>query len=275
MQGLAKFVMTGRKQAIMAAVLLGLIPLINFLTPVVIGLVLLRKGLQEASLVLVWAILPLGAWTIAGDPVPLIMTLGIVGLAYILRETESWEFTLLAAIAIGAAVEMYLRLQPAVMDLVFLQVEVLLESGNYEGLQLEELREVMTSMIGAVYMFVAIVLLMLSRWMQAGLYNPGGFQQELHGLRVEQKVALGLVALMILTNVVAAIPNVWALYLVMPLMFSGLALIHAVVAIRKLNGVWLIVLYTLLLLPIVTQIVVLLAIMDSWYDFRKRLSGQV
>jgi len=37
MRGLAEFVMSGRKQAIMAVVFLGLIPLVNLLNPVVVG----------------------------------------------------------------------------------------------------------------------------------------------------------------------------------------------------------------------------------------------
>jgi len=84
MRGLAEFVMKGRKQAIMAVLLLGLIPIVNFLSPVVIGLVVLRKGVIEATQVLVWAIFPIGGWAIAGDPVPLIMLLGITGLAGLL-----------------------------------------------------------------------------------------------------------------------------------------------------------------------------------------------
>ena len=64
MRGLAEFVMTGRKQAILASICLGLLPLINFFSPVLVGLVLLRKGAQEAFTVFVWAILPLIAWTL-------------------------------------------------------------------------------------------------------------------------------------------------------------------------------------------------------------------
>jgi len=37
MRGLAEFVMKGRKQAIMAVLLLGLIPLLNLLSPVLVG----------------------------------------------------------------------------------------------------------------------------------------------------------------------------------------------------------------------------------------------
>ena len=271
MRGLAEFVMKGRKQAIMAVLLLGLIPIVNFLSPVVVGLIVLRKGLTEATQILVWAIFPIGGWAIAGDPVPLIMLLGIAGLAGLLRATESWEFTLLGSIVIGLCVEIYLRLQPAVLDLIFLQMQPYFDANGIQGEQLDSLRNVMTSFMGAVYMLLAIVLLMLSRWMQAAVFNPGGFQKEFHGLRVEQKVALLLVGSMMLANFGILIPQSWMLYLVLPLMFSGLALVHAVVAAKKLSSLWLAVLYAIIVLPLITNIIVLLALLDSWYDFRTRL----
>ena len=271
MRGLAEFVMKGRKQAIMAVLLLGLIPIVNFLSPVVIGLVVLRKGLIEATQVLVWAIFPIGGWAIAGDPVPLIMLLGITGLAGLLRALESWEFTLLGAIVVGVCVEVYLRLQPAVLDLIFLQMQPYFDANGIQGEQLDSLRNVMTSFMGAVYMFLAIVLLMLSRWMQAAVFNPGGFQKEFHELRVGQKVALLLVGSMMLANFGILIPQSWMLYLVLPLMFSGLALVRAVVAAKKLSSLWLAVLYAIIVLPLIANMIVLLALLDSWYDFRTRL----
>jgi hypothetical protein len=125
--------------------------------------------------------------------------------------------------------------------------------------------------MGAVYMFLSIVLLMVSRWMQAALFNPGGFQKEFHQLRIEQKVALLLVGLMMLANFEILIPASWMLYLILPLLFSGLALIHAVVAAKKLSSMWLAALYALIMLPLIANLVVLIALLDSWYDFRTRL----
>ncbi|MDP6414284.1 MAG: hypothetical protein QGG54_04530 [Gammaproteobacteria bacterium] len=277
MRGLAEFVMSGRKQAILAVVLLGLIPMVNLLSPVVVGLVLLRKGAQEAGIILAWAVLPIGAWAMAGNVPPLILLIGISGLAGILRKTESWEFTLLAAIVIGVAVETYLRLQPAVLDVVFQQLELYLETNNLQGLQvggegaqLEVLRETFTSFLGAIYMFLAILLLMLARWMQASLFNPGGFQQEFHALRIEQKVALVLLGLMLLASFQVLIPQTWMLYLILPLVFSGMALVHAFAAKNKLSSLWLAALYAVLMLPVVVNLIVLLALVDSWYNFRKR-----
>jgi len=271
MRGLAEFVMTGRKQAILAAGLLGLIPILNFISPVIVGLVLLRKGTREAAIVFVWTILPLGAWAYAGDPVPIILLFGISGLSLLLRETESWEFTLLAAISIGLAVEAYLRLQPAVLDTVFLQLQPFFEQNEIRGEQLDQIRETMTSVIGSVYMFLAIVLTMLARWMQAALFNPGGFQKEIHELRIEQKVAIVLLSFMLLASFEIIVPQPWILYFMLPLVFAGIGLVHAVAAKRNMPSMALVAFYLLLMLPVVVQLVVLMALVDSWYNFRKKI----
>ncbi len=271
MRGLAEFVMKGRRQAIIAVLLLGLVPLVYFLSPVVVGLVMLRKGFREGAQIFAWAILPIGAWAYIGDVWPLLMLIGVSGMAILLRETESWEFTLLAGVLIGVAGEMYLRMQPQVLDLVFLQLEQYLESNQLQGVQLEDLRELMTGFIGAVYMFLAALLLMLSRWMQAALFNPGGFQTEFHRLRIEQKVALALLVAMLLANFGVLVPETWVLYLLMPLLLAGLALCHGVVKLRGMSSSWLVALYALMVFPIVIQLLVLLALVDSWYDFRQRL----
>lgn len=274
MRGLVEYVMTGRRQAIIAVLLLGLLPLLNLLNPVMVGLVALRKGWQEGIVIFAWALLPLGAWAMIGDVVPLIMLVGISALALLLRETESWEFTLLAAIAIGVCVELYLRVQPAVLDVLMAQVEIYLQNNNPQDLQIADVRNAMVTVIGAVYMFLSIILLMLARWMQAALYNPGGFKQEFHRLRVEQKVGLILIAAMLLASFGVLIPEAWVLYLVIPLLFSGIALVHAVVAIKNLSRMWLVTFYVLLMLPITVQMLVLFALIDSWYDFRTRLQGR-
>ncbi|MEC9192628.1 MAG: hypothetical protein VYC52_08805 [Pseudomonadota bacterium] len=271
MRGLAEYVMTGRRQAMIAVLLLGLIPLVNLLNPVVIGLVALRKGLQEVGILFAWAVLPVGAWAVAGDVVPLIMLIGITGLALLLRETESWEFTLLAAISVGISVEVYFRLQPAVIDALMAQLQLYVQAGSAQDLQLDVARSVMLSVIGAVYMFLAVLLLMMARWMQALLFNPGGFRTEFHGLRIERHVALGLIAAAMFSGSGAIVPEAWTLYFLMPLVFAGIALIHAVVTMRKLPVMLLVTFYIVLVLPTAVQLVVLLALLDSWFDIRSRL----
>lgn len=270
MRGLAKLVMAGRRQAIITALVLGIIPLINLLSPVVAGLVMLRKGPREALVLIAWAILPLAGWAMAGDVIPLVLLIGVSGLALLLRESESWEFTLLAAIGVGVAVEVYMRLQPQLLDVLFQQMEQYLQTNNVQGIELSEIRAVMPSVFGAVYMFLSVMLLMMARWMQATLYNPGGFRKEFHLLRIEQKVALLLVVLMAMANFGIIFPEAWFLYPVMPLLISGVALVHGMVARRGASSMWLVAFYALLTLQLTLQLVVMAAILDSWYDFRRR-----
>ena len=62
MRALAEFVMKDRRSAIIAVLLLGLVPMLNLLSPVIVGLIMLRKGWNEALTLLVWALLPIGAY---------------------------------------------------------------------------------------------------------------------------------------------------------------------------------------------------------------------
>jgi hypothetical protein len=133
----------------------------------------------------------------------------------------------------------------------------------------------MPTVFGAVYMFLAVMLLILTRWMQAALYNPGGFRKEFHLLRIEQKVTLLLIVLMLIANFGVVLPQGWVLYFVMPLLFSGIALVHGVVGRRQLSSMWLLAFYALLMLPPALQIVVFAAIIDSWYNFRARIQTSV
>ena len=271
MGGLAEYVMSGRRQAIIAVLLLGLIPLANLLNPVVVGLVILRKGPAEGLLLFAWAMLPLLGWAMVGDLIPLIMLPGITGLGMLLRLTGSWEYILLAAIAVGWSVELYFVLRPEVLELLLAQVEDYLQVGAQQTVVVDRIRAELTGYVGAVNMFLAINLLMLSRWLQARLFNPGGFQKEFHSLKLGQGVALLLVGLLLLSSFEVIIPSGWLLYWLVPLFFAGIALVHAVVARFELSSTWLVIFYLSLLLPFVAQLLMLAALVDSWFDFRSRM----
>jgi hypothetical protein len=271
MRALAEFVMTDRRRAIIAVLLLGLLPMVNLLSPVIVGLIMLRKGWGEAVAVLVWALLPMGAYAYIGDVVPLILLVGVTLIAAVLRETQSWELSLIGAVLVGLTVEAYLRIAPELLDLLFQQLEAYMAANSIEGLPIEELRATLTSFLGATYGMLAGLLLILARWMQAALYNPGGFRQEFHSLRIGSRVALLLVAVIMASNF-GVLPSSWTIYGIVPLLFAGAALVHGVVALRQMPGSVLAVFYAVMLLPIAMQAVALLALMDSWYDFRTRLA---
>ncbi len=271
LRGLAEFVMAGRRQAVLAIVLLGLPPLVNLLTPALVAMVGMRKGMTAGSAMLLWALLPTGFWLLLGEAFPLLLLFGVFVLAAVLRSTESWQNVLLAGIGVGAMFEFYLRVQPVVLDLMFEQLELYVRANNLEGVQLDELRETMTTVMSAFYMALSVALLMLGRSMQASLYNPGGFREEFHALRISQTTTLALVGAILLVNFVESLPQAWIFYLAAPFAFAGLALAHALVAWKNASVFWLVAMYMLLIFPTMMYLLILVAIVDSWYDFRGRL----
>ncbi len=274
MRSLAEFVMKGRRQAIIAVLLIGAIPLIYFISPVIVSLVILRKGIQEAALVLVWALLPISAWAmypniVSDTPVnllPVFMLLAVSGLAVILRSTKSWQITMLVTVIVSLSFEFYLRLQPVIMDTLLMQIRPLLEESGATG---EVTRGELIALVAAVYASMSVLLLIWSRWLQALLFNPGGFKTEFQSLRIELKPALPLLLLILLAMFGLIVPDTWILYFIMPLLFSGTALVHAIVALKQLSPLWLFMFYAIF--PVIVQFLVLFALIDSWYDFRKKM----
>lgn len=271
LRGLAEFVMAGRKQAVLAIVLLGLPPLVNLLTPALVAMVGMRKGMTAGSAMLLWALLPAGFWLLLGDAFPLLLLFGVFVLAAVLRSMESWQNVVLAAIGVGAMFEIYLHAQPALIDEVVEFWEGMIEGSNLEDVQFDAMRQNLISFAAAFYMILSVAVLMLGRSMQAMLYNPGGFQEEFHALRIGQTTTLVLVGMILLVNIVEGLPEAWIFYLAAPFAFAGLALAHALVARKNASVFWLVAMYMLLIFPTMMYLLILVAIVDSWYDFRARV----
>lgn len=276
MRGLAEFVMKGRKQALMAAFFTAALPLVSLLTPIIVGLVWLRRGAREGAMVLGWAMVPTLAWAIypvlafdtIGNLLPLIVLLSVAGLAAVLRVSQSWQFTVLLAVLVGVVCDLYLRLQPMMVDLLMLQIEQL--QAMSPTLELVT-REDLITWLSVVYMVTAILSLMASRWLQAMLYQPGGFRREFVALRIESKVAVPLLVLLLLSGFGVVLPTTWELYFSLPFILAGTALVHSTIAVKQMSGLWLLVFYTVY--PVILRFLVLFALIDSWYDFRSRMSA--
>ena len=145
---------------------------------------------------------------------------------------------------------------------------------------LANLAKIMTGVAAAGMTLNAVMCLYLARAWQAQLYNPGGFRDEFHELRMGQRTAmlsLGFVVVSLLPlgefshmagEIVIVILSLYVL--------QGLALIHAVVARRQLHMAWLIVLYLVMLfvLPQLMALVAVLGLIDTWADFRRKISPQ-
>lgn len=291
MRGLAEYAMSGRRQAILVAVLFGLIPFLP-LSGAVVALVVLRKGLQEGLVVLLWALLSAGVHWVGGSTSPVIVLISATVLAWLLRNTQSWQKVLLAATALGLVLQLSLPLQPgftasfeqAIEEAINkeaeagrpLQIpEVTPEGTVMVNVTPEQVVMLLLSFYGTSLMLMVIAALMVARAWQARLYNPGGFRQEFHNLRVDPLVMAAVFGL-VMAGVfgVSPLAELTSVFCVIPILV-GLAVIHAVVASLKLGVIWLFVTYMILVMmsPIMMPMVILLGFTDSIFDFRSRLKN--
>jgi hypothetical protein len=274
MRGVAEYAMRGRRQAVVTVLICGVIPIVNLMTPALVGLVCLRHGLTEALKVLVWAVLPLLAWAMIGDITPLILMVGVMALATVLRRAGDWEHALLAAVLVAVAAEMTLRLRPEFMAAIMEQIEAMMASGAQPGdVAAADLQMVLYSLFGLVHMVLAICLLIVARWWQALIYNPGGFREEFHQLRFQPRNAMILALLFMVAGFTVPVLAGWALYFVVPLVFAGLALVHGVMGLKQVSGAWVVALYAMLLFAgqLGLMLLTVAALFDSWYNFRARM----
>lgn len=283
MRALADFIMRGRVQATLVVVGCAAMPLLFWLSAAAGSLVFLRRGFSDASGVLAWALVPALAWWFFGDPRILMVLAGTLGLAAFLRAGQSWNRVLLISTALGVV-------YGVVLGSVFREpVEALAQAlekalpqmldGLYQQLTVEErahlgslIAPVLYGLIAALLQAVSLLALILGRYWQAVLYNPGGFGREFRAVRLPLVPALVLLACMLIgPNFGAGLAMLTPICSV-PLMFAGVALLHGLVAQGRLARFWLVGLYVTLLLfmQLIYPLLVVLAIVDSLIDFRGR-----
>ncbi|WP_213661872.1 hypothetical protein [Stutzerimonas stutzeri] len=287
MRALAEFIMRGRMQAILVVGVAAALPMLFWLSAAAGSLVLLRRGLNDALSVLVWAVVPALAWWYFGDPRTLLVLLGSLGLALLLRNQASWARVMLCSVGLGLLYVWGLGAvfgEPIAALAGELQ-KVLPEtlSGAYEQFSDEErarlgalLAPVLTGLLAALLQIVTLLSLMLARYWQAALYNPGGFGSEFRALRFPPVVAIMLLVGMLLGPSLGAQFAVMTPLCSVPLVFAGVALMHGLVAQGRLPRFWLVGLYVTLVLfmQLIYPLLAVLAIVDSLFDFRGRAAGK-
>jgi hypothetical protein len=287
MRALAEFIMRGRMQAILVVVGSAALPLLFWLSAAAASLVLLRRGFSDAVGVLAWGVLPAIGWWYFGEPRTLLVLLGVSGLACLLRANQSWSRVLLFSILLGVVYGLVLgasfrvsieamaqelsKLLPQMLEGIHQQLSVS-ERERLQGL----ITPVLTGLLAALLQVVSLLALMLGRFWQAALYNPGGFAAEFRELRFPLSLALLLLAGMLIGPNLGLEMAMLTPLCSVPLAFAGIALVHGLVAKGRLSRFWLVGLYITLLLfmQLIYPLLVVLAIVDSLFDFRGRLAGK-
>ena len=286
MRALAEFIMRGRVQATLVVAGCAALPLLYWLGAAAGCLVLLRRGLQDAVGVLALGLLAALIWWLQlGEPKVLMVLLGSSSLALVLRASESWVRTLLVSVALGLVFSVLLgaAFHPQIEALAQEIVKVLpLALGElYQQLSVDErarlaalIAPALIGLMAVVLQIVSVLSLMLGRYWQALLYNPGGFASEFRSIRLPLGPALVLLACMLVGPNFGPEMAMLTPLCSVALFFAGLALIHGLVAQKRLAKFWLVGLYVTLLLfmQLIYPLLVVLAIVDSLIDFRGRLA---
>ncbi|MGH8604529.1 MAG: DUF2232 domain-containing protein, partial [Gammaproteobacteria bacterium] len=257
MRELARFVMRGRLHAGAVAGLFGglclFLPPLSYLSGAAVGLVSLRSGWRDAAVVTMFAaaIASVIALFIARRPEPgmilmLLLWLPVMGGCWVLRVTRSQGLVLLVMAVFAALLAIGLRFytggdvaswwQNLMQALIETRqtgssnIALIMEHGSFELMN-----GFLTMLLGLSLMLT----ILLARWWQALLYNPGGFQAEFHALLVPKPLAVAATALgaLALSGTVAK-SSIWVdLFMVsiMVYLIQGLAVIHGMVGGRGLS----------------------------------------
>lgn len=276
MRAIAEFAMRSRWHAIGTSVVAAILPLMGWLATVIVALVSLRLGAAAGSLVLVWAILPVGvALYYVGDPSSLIAMLGTFLMALLLRQTLSWELVLVAALLFSVIGTFVFEFAAASLleGFVSVYVETLSQINSGLAIQAEEAKTVLLGFFAMGQAFAMVVMLIIARWCQSALYNPGGFGKEFHALRLSPMISGGIVVAMLACYLFSEVLGRWLPLLTVPLVFASIGLVHWVIKTKEMSGNWLAGFYIslALLFQLIYPFLASLALMDSWFNIRNRI----
>ena len=280
MRVLAEFIMRGRTQACLVGVFGSLLPFVSVST---IGLVTLRKGAAEGFIVSLWVILPLllSYMISASSPFMAVVSgVALINMALVAnahRVTADWNFSLGIATLSGVVLVCLAALlfQAEMNDFVNELEEMLATASEQSGQTMLVLtRNGFLAFVAWVVIFNTVIGLVLSRWWQALLYNPGGFQEEFHMLRLSPKLSLVCLTIFIAGLALGGNYQLWLRLASIPLLIGGLAIVHYVVQHKGFGRQVLVVMYVGLFLfgPVLMVLLGALGAADSVMNFRTRLA---
>jgi hypothetical protein len=280
LKSLAEFVMRGRLQALLVVLAGAGSLLFCWISAAALALVTLRKGAGAGAWLMLWALLPSGTLLyFYGDSGPMALLLGTLVLALVLRSTVSLPMAVLASVAVGTATGLavvmfagqYLEQLAGYFGEFLANMEQQLSKGGEAVTLPRPEASQIAGMLGAGTAMMSVLCLLLGRYWQAELYNPGGFGEEFRALQYPVGITVMLVVIALALASLGLQLRTWAMIFFIPMTFAGLALVHARAAIRGQGTGWLGVFYAAwLVFDPVKLLVVFFAIADSWVNFRQR-----
>jgi hypothetical protein len=272
-----------------------LFPPVSIVSSASVALVTLRKGAQEGFFVLLISCI---AAAILGTLVldshlfalvyGLVLWLPVWLISIVLREGRQLVIAVEIAVLIGVVgvIGFYLyHPAPAALWNAVLNEMVRPMMNASSAVPIEEMQaslarvaHVMTGIIAAGTVYGLLFGLLLARWWQAALYNPGGFRAEFLSLRPHPQLAyltiLALAVALAAPGVLAEIS--WNIVVLMFVLYTiiGTSALHASFLTMKNSRFMVPFLYiTLVMIPHVVIAVALFGLGDTWLNLRDKISN--
>lgn len=307
MKALAAYIMRGRLHAMLitmaTAVLAMPLPFFSHLSGGIVVLVTLRNGFKDGLLMVAGAGLILGLMGLISSLDFQIVQTFILVMAFavwlpsllcatVLKVTRNLghTVTLMAAISATIIVLMYLVLGDVASWWSEILTSILAPAllGPNSGLlasdveaMVESLAGIMTGLFAAAMVITTMINLSFGRWMQALLYNPGGFRDEFQQLRLPNRVAMVSVVIALIGFITSGVmaDMLHDLFLVLITIYAivGFAIVHRIATIKSAHKAWLIGLYVFMIfaMPQVLAVLSMLGFVDTWLDFRARIQKRL
>lgn len=303
MQAIASYILKGPLQAVIVTAFSSamslILPPLAHVSGACVALVTLRKGLKDGLFVLAFSgiiLASVGMMSSINSMMVKVFLLAMVlvwwlpvGLtAAVLRYTRSLGLALLFLgalcmvvmsafyLVIGDIPAWWSEVLPNLMQTMYKAANFGLTEQQLDQ-QLENMAVVMTGFAFAAVIYLTMINLFIARWLQAMLFNPGGFRSEFYALKLDRRlgiflVIIGAVSMFTSGNIANYALN---LLILIAALYSlqGLAIVYAVAAALSAHIGWIIALYVLMFfaLPYVMLALSCTALADNMLDIRARV----
>ena len=278
--------------SLLAMVSLLLPPLAYIMSGVPTSLITLRKGPAYGLQVIIGAILVtsfLAYFANLGIATGLSFGLGVWSPVWlcsiVMRVTESQSITVLVAGSLGVVFVSIMRF--FVVDIT-VKWQMLLDEwfdNSFTTDGADQVRAIfdaalplMNAIMASALVVSIIITVLLSRWWQSILFNPGGFRIEFYRLRLPRLLTI-LVFICLIVSKVDLEGIKWfgsdvLIICIFLFLFQGISSVHRIVFARKMSRGWLVAMYCfLVIIPQMVLFLSCLGMADSWIGGNKTQSG--
>jgi len=266
MRAFGHYLMSGRLQAVFSISLLSLVAM--FITPMAyllsgtpIGLISLRRGPLIAMQVMLGCLLVVLVLLLLAGLTPGIAIAFALGIwlpvwfcSMVLRSTQSQGIMILSTGMIGliyvlVTYAMFGDVQAMWRNVLFALIENAMTTARADQVKpvIEQLVPYMNAAMASGLVTSIALTVMLARWWQSWVFNPGGFRQEFIALRLPRgllaPVAAGTAMILATDTAIEPIVRDVLILTLFLYVFHGVSVVHGVVAVRRASRWWLFAMY--------------------------------